>query len=70
VYEQLEDNNFMNIFEVLSYVSKKLENIKRWTLDLSTLSKNIDNFLNNKKDILERKFREVFMKVINQKIID
>jgi hypothetical protein len=29
VYEQLEDNNFMNIFEVLSYVSKKLENIKR-----------------------------------------
>ncbi len=67
VYEQLDDNNFMNIFEALGHISKKLENIKRWNLDLSTLSKNIDNFLNNKKDVLERKFREVFLKVINQK---
>lgn len=67
VYEQLEDGNFMNIFEVLSYVSKKLENIKRWNLDLSTLSTNIDNFLSGKKDVLERKIKEVFLKIINQK---
>ncbi len=67
VYEQLEKEEFMNIFEALSYISKKLKNIKKWNVNLSILSENIDNFLNGKKDVLERKFREVFLKVINQK---
>jgi len=69
VYEQFKDDDFMNIFEALSYISKKLENIKRGNLDLSTLTSNIDNFLEWKKTVLERKFREIFLKVINQKYL-
>ncbi len=67
VYEQLEENNSMDIFKTLHYLSERLKLVKSWGKDLSSLSENIVIFLNDKKDVLERKFREVFLKIINKK---
>jgi hypothetical protein len=57
----------MDIFKTLHYLSERLKLVKSWGKDLSSLSENIVIFLNDKKDVLERKFREVFLKIINKK---
>jgi len=66
VFDKLEKGTYKNIFEALYELSSSLMEIKKWWVYLVALSSNIKSFIDWRKDVLERRFREIFIEVIDK----
>ncbi|MDD3302307.1 MAG: hypothetical protein PHN31_02030 [Candidatus Gracilibacteria bacterium] len=67
VFDKLEKGTYKNIFEALYELSSSLMEIKKGGVHLVALSNNIKSFIDGRKDVLERRFREVFLEILNNK---